>query len=132
MAAIANITVKKKDGTTDVVWTGIQGQGGDSAPARFASNTVGTAIAHRPTLQILSRDNGPKTARHFEGVFRYPNLVTDASAITKVDGQAVASFSFVLPKGMTDAQRGEAAYQFGNLLASSLVKASFDEGNAPT
>lgn len=132
MAAIANITVKKKDGVTDIVWTGIQGQGGDSAPARWASNTVGTAIAHRPTLQLVSRDNGPKTARHFDFVFRYPNLVTDSSSITKVDGQAVASGSFVLPKGMLDAQRGEAAYQLGHLLAATLIKQSFDEGNAPT
>ncbi|DAD50928.1 coat protein [ssRNA phage SRR6049586_1] len=33
MPAIANITVKKNDDTTDIVWTAVQPSSGDGTPA---------------------------------------------------------------------------------------------------
>lgn len=45
MPTLANITIKKADGTTDVVYTAIAGAAGDNTPAMFRNETIGTTLA---------------------------------------------------------------------------------------
>lgn len=40
MPQMANITVKKADGTTDVVYTALTPAGGDNSPARWSANAL--------------------------------------------------------------------------------------------
>lgn len=130
MPALANITVKKSDGTTDVVYTAITGAGQDGTPAVFRNNTVGTSPAERPTLLIVSKSNGPKTARRVNVDYTWPIVSTDPSGVKTVTGRATGQASFLAPQNQDVATIKEQAYQFGNLIGSALVKACFDEGNS--
>lgn len=132
MPQLANITVKKNDGTTDVVYTGVVPSAGDKTPAIFRSNTVGTAPNQRPELRVMSDYNGPRTARRVSGSFMYPTVVTGTDGKISVADRGVLTYSFVLPQGMLDADINEAVSQAVNLLASTLIKDSFKQGYAPT
>lgn len=131
MPTIANITVKKADGTTDVTYTAIAGASGDKTPAVFRNNTVGTTTAERPVLQVQSMSNGPKTARRVNCDFVWPLVTTDAGGNKVVSGKMSGTASVLVPQNQDPAVIKEQAYQFGNLMAAALIKASFDEGFAP-
>lgn len=132
MPTIANITVKKYDGTTDVVYTVVSASGGDSSPASWRNNTIGTAAGQRPEFRIASRSNGDKTARRLDGSYSYPGLVTGTDGIVRVSDRFNLTFSGVVPLGMLDTDIQEAAAQCLNLLASTLIKSSVITGFAPT
>jgi hypothetical protein len=131
MPTLANITVKKADGTTDVIYTAVAGATGDSTPAVFSNNTVGTTRAERPTLLISSKDNGPKTARRINVDYSWPIMATDAGGNKVANGRMTGTASVLLPMNQDNAVIGEQAAQFANLLGCALVKASFSEGYAP-
>lgn len=131
MPTLANITVKKADGSTDVVYTAVAGAAGDKTPAVFRNDTVGTTIAERPTLLIASRDNGPRTGRRVEVNFAWPTSVEDSAGNKTITGRMTGSASVLIPQNQEVENISEQAYQFGNLLASAIMKASFAEGYAP-
>lgn len=131
MPSLANITVKKADGTTDVIYTAIAGAAGDKTQAVFRNNTVGTTVAERPSLLIASRDNGPKTGRRVEVNFAWPTSVTDTAGNKTITGRMAGSASVLIPQNQDVATINEQAHQFGNLLGAALMRASFAEGFAP-
>lgn len=132
MPTMANITVKKNDGTTDVVYTAVVASGGDKSPAVWRNNTIGTAAAQRPELRLESRFNGDQTARRLEGSYSYPSLVTGSDGKINVASRFNLAFTGVVPAGMLDTDLNEAVAQSLNLLAATLVKQSFQTGFAPT
>lgn len=131
MPSIASITVKKADGTTDVVYTAVAGASGDKTPAVFRNNTVGTTTAERPLLQVQSLSNGPKTARRINCDYVWPLVTTDAGGNKVVSGKMSATASVLVPQNQDPAVIKEQAYQFGNLMAAALIKSTFEEGYAP-
>lgn len=131
MPSMANITVKKADGTTDVIYTAVTGAAGDNSPAVFRNNTVGTTLAERPSLLISSKDNGPRTGRRVNISFAWPIPSTDAGGNKIIAGRMTGTTSVLIPQNQDVAVIKEQAYQFANLLGSALIKASFDEGFAP-
>lgn len=132
MPQLANITVKKNDGTTDVVYTGVVPSAGDKSPAVWRSNSVGTAIAFRPELRLSSQSNGNRTLRRLEGSFTYPTTVVDSAGKTSVADRGFINFSIGVPQGMPDADVGEFISQGCNLIAAQLIKDSAKSGYAPT
>lgn len=132
MPALADIVVKKNDGTTNITWSGVVPSSGDNSPAVWRSQTVGTAPAHQPQLTIRSRYNGPRTARRVEGEVVYPTLVTGSDGKISVSDRAIISFSAVVPQGMATADINEAIAQGTNLVASSLLVSTLKAGFAPT
>lgn len=132
MPSLANITVKKNDGTTDIVWSGIAAASGDSSPAVWRSETVGTAVSHRPVLRMTSKDNVPKTLRRVDVQLNYPEPITGTDSITRVANNGVFTLSVALPNGMADAVKNEFVSQGLNLLASTLVKDCVKSGFAAT
>lgn len=128
---MANITVKKHDNVTDILWTAVTPSAGDRSPAVWKSNTVGTAASHRPELRITSRDNGPGDARRVEATGIYPQTVTGTDGKITVANKLPFNASFLVPKGMPDADVNEAVSQFCHLFASSLVKEVGRTGYAP-
>lgn len=132
MPTMADITVKKNDGTTDVVYTAFTPSAGDKTPAAWKNQTVGTAQSHRPALSLMSRDNGVNTARRVEGTYTYPTLAVGTDGKTNVVDKYIIGFSAVLPKAMPDADVNEAVSQGCNLIASALIKSSLKIGYAPT
>lgn len=133
MASLANITVKKNDGTTDIVWTGVCPSSGDGVPALWRSETVGSAPGHKPTLELSTRYNGARTARRIDGKFIYPQIATDSTTgLTTVVNRVVANISMAVPDACPTTDINEAVSQMFNLLVSTLVKDSFKTGFAPT
>lgn len=132
MPNLADITVKKNDGTTDIVYTGVVPSAGDKSPAIWRSNSVGTAQAHKPELLVSGQFNGPRTARRLTIKYFYPSLVTGSDGRTSVSDRAIADVTVTLPQGMADTDINEFGSQFVNLLASSLGRSMVKSGYAAT
>lgn len=127
---MADITVKKADGTTNVVYTAITASAGDRSPALWRNNTSATLRGNRSTLSMETHSNGPGTARRDTLKFNYPVIRT-------VDGQEVQvgvvpmDLSAVVANGLTDAEISEAIEQGLNCFASTLIRQSVALGYAP-
>lgn len=133
MSDMANIVVKKADGTTDITYTKISPSGGDGVPAVWRSNSVGSAFSHRPEFRIWFRESADGRQRVEKSTYKYPQISTDTTTgLTSVANTAFFSTGANLPKGMPAADIKEACYQHANLLASALIKLSMEEGVAPT
>jgi hypothetical protein len=129
MSTIANLTVKKNDGTTDIVWTALSGQGGPNLPATYASQTVGSALAHQPTMTFVAKDSGDKETRRMNFQVIYPYLVTDSASNVTVPRKGQVDVSFAMPMVMTATQWNECVSQTINLLTA--LKADIKAGTAP-
>lgn len=133
MPAGSNITIKKNDGTTDIQWTFVTPSSGDRSAAVWQSQTVGSALAHRPTFSLTARDNGPGTGRRFDWRMQYPQIATNTTTgVTSVVQKAVADGSFLIPKDMATTDTFEAISQCFHLLATTLMKDHFKSGYSAT
>lgn len=135
MPAMASITVKKFDGTTDIVYDALSASGGDGSPAVWRQDTgaaAGLPVGLRPTLKLSSTWNGPKTARQMKFNFVMPYAVQD-STTTKYSAtdRIVADGIITLPQAIPAANINE-VYQLLNLLAATLVKQAVAAGYSPT
>ncbi len=136
MPTMASITVKKYDGTTDIVFDQLAGSGGEGIPAIWrqdTGNTAGLPVGMRSSLTLATKWNGPKTARQalFEASFPYATQDSTTTLYSAKD-KALLKGVFTLPVAIPSSWLNEAAYQGANLLASTLVKSSFSAGFAPT
>lgn len=132
MPNMANVTIKKNDGTTDVLYTAVVPSSGDKSPAVWRNLTVGTAAGHRPEARIASRANGTGTGRRLDGDFKYPSLVTGTDGKTQVSDRFQLTISGIVPLGMPDTDVNEAVSQALNFYAAALLKDTFKSGYAPT
>lgn len=133
MAAIANIVVKKNDGTTDITYSAVVGSGGDKSPAIWRSTSVGYASGHQPEVKMSARPNGAGNGRRVDINYVYPMLLTDGNTgLTTVTTKATATVSVFVPADMQTVDVDEAVSQMVNLLSSTLFKSSLKSGFAPT
>lgn len=132
MPSLANITVKKNDGTTDITWTGVAASAGDKSPAIWRSQTVGSAPGFQPSFQMTSRPNGTGSARRVDVVITYPYTTTGTDGKTYLAEKAIFTGSMLCPLGMPSTDFNEAVAQGMNLLASALVKSCLQSGFAAT
>lgn len=136
MATIASITVKKFDGTTDIIYDALAGSGGDSSPAIWRQDTgavAGLPVGLRNTLKLWTMFNGPKTARQAKFDFVAPYAVQDSTTtLYAAKDRVVASGIITLPQGIPSTWLNEASFQFGNLMAAALIKSSIAGGYSPT
>jgi len=132
MPSIANLVIKKNDGTTDVTYTAEVPSSGDKSPALWRNQSVGTAIAHRPTLTLSSRNNGTGTARRMDGKLVYPTTVTGTDGRVTVADKAIIEFGGLIPLNMAVADLNEAVAQAANAFKHTVVQDSFKAGYAPT
>jgi len=132
MPNLGNITIKKADGTTDVLFTGVSPSAGDKSPAIFRSNSVGSSVLARPELRVTAQNNGTNTARRIKIDFTYPQVADNIVAGTRqVVGRANFSLTGIVPVAMDDEIVTEACTQVINLLASSLMRDVVLSGYAP-
>lgn len=130
MPNITNLTVKKADGTTDVTYSAKTASGGDSSPARWSSDTASATPGFRPTFQMKTRDNGPKTARAFDTAYRFP-VVRSVNGVDTIVATIPINVNGTVPQMVTTAEASEAVYQGLNLNASALIKECARDGFAP-
>jgi hypothetical protein len=129
---MAAITVKKADGTTDIVYSNMTPSGGDKVPAVWRSESVGASANLRPTLQLVSEWNGPRTARRITASYQYPYTVTDSTtSTTTVKARIPFTIQGTVPAEVPDDIVAEACAQVANLFDSTLIQDSFKSGFAP-
>lgn len=131
MSSMANITVKKNDGTTDIVYTALTPSAGDTVPALWRSNTVSTIPLHRPSLSMVAQNNQAKNARKVRLAYNYPVVAMIGGVETKL-GVIPLELNATLGTNFDDSIVAEAVSQFGNLAVSALIRLATKEGFAPT
>lgn len=133
MANMADITVKKADGTTDVVYVAATPSAGDKSPAIWTQNAFSGVQGFRPRFELSTQSNGAGNIRQMRARFSYPSLYTDTTtSLQKLSGTVGFDGICYLPQNLTTTEWKEAWAQLGNLLCSSLVRASAETGFAPT
>lgn len=130
MANIANIVVKKTDGTTDVTFTAIAGSASDGQPATWQNTAGSTVRAYRPSLSMKAKLNGTKTARRVDVTGLFP-IVRVVNSVDTLVGKIPLDFSCPVPEWATDAEVNEAVDQFINLLASVHIRTHVKSGYSP-
>lgn len=128
MPNIANVTVKKADGTTDIVYTALNPAGGDGIPAIFRAQTVGLSPAARPEVRVSGKS--VKTGREIRVTAHYPNVKTVSGVETITPGFKFSG-TFHLENSQSQVDSDEGASQFANFVASTLVKACASSGFPP-
>ncbi|DAD50685.1 coat protein [ssRNA phage SRR6960799_21] len=133
MAQIADILIKKADGTTDITYSAICPSSGDGVPAVWRSETVGSAMAHRPEIRLAAKDGQNGAKRVFRATYVYPQIATNTTTgVTSVVDRVMASFDLTFPKGMAQVDVNEAVTQFCNLVASGQFKNALKSGYSNT
>jgi hypothetical protein len=133
MANMADITVKKADGTTNITFTALTPSSGDKVAATWRSETAGLAAALRPTYEMQSQWNGPRTARRVQINGQYPFTVTDTTtSTTTVKARVPFNATWTVPTEVPDTVVAEAVAQLSNLMVSTLVQTSIKLGYSPT
>lgn len=132
MPNMANITVKKADGSTDVTFNAASPSAGDLSPAVWRQNAASGIIGHRPKVTLVVRDNAAKTGRVFQSAGSFPITFTDSGGKVSLVATVPLRFEGTLPAGVSDAQLQEAVYQYGNLINSALFRSALTEQYAPT
>lgn len=131
MPTMADITVKKADGTTNVTYSATTPAAGDKSPALWINNAVGTVLAARPRFTLVSASNGTRRARRLRTTFVWPKARTDTAGNVTVAGGASGESSYLVPQDMTLTEIDEFVAQYSGLLHSALVQASVKSGYAP-
>ncbi len=136
MPSMASITVKKADTTTDIVYDAVSAASG-SEPAVWRQDTnapAGLPVGLRPTFEMSSKWNGPKTARVMNIKFIYPYAIqsTDTTAYTSKDRVVINGGNITAPQGIPSSVLDEAMAQYTNLVDSALVLSALKAGYAPT
>jgi len=135
MPSMASITVKKADGTTDIVFDSIAASGGESSPAVWRQDTgaaAGLPVGLRSLFKLASKWNGPKTARLITFELVQPYAVQDSTTtLYSAKDRVVMTGTITLPQALPAANLNEAV-QLLNLMSSTLIKSSVQAGYAPT
>lgn len=119
MPSMADLVVKKNDGTTNITWTAIQRSSGDSSPAIWREQTLTTMRGGQPTLQLWAKWSGnARDARRSEVRAVYPYVVSDGSfspALQSVKAQIIYGSYLIVPEVIPTAYADEAIAQVLNL-----------------
>lgn len=133
MPSMANITIKKADGTTDIVYTALTPSAGDKVPAQWRVESIGSVAGNRPVYSVVSRYTVDRKARIVEGKLTYPETYTDSTTgIVSVRNREVFSHSSVVHLDVADAIVAELVAQGANLQKSILIQDVLKSGFAPT
>lgn len=130
MPNMANITVKAANGTTDKVFTSLTPSAGDTVAATW-SDTTESVPDFRPRLSMVTRFNGPRTARVARVLLTFPIKGTVGGA-EQVVARVPMEFSMTLPTNVASSAVEEAIAQGTNLLVSTLIRDSLKAGYSPT
>lgn len=127
MANIANITVKKSDGTTDITYNALVGSAGDKQPALWSVTAASGKASHRPQARMVSQSNQAKTVRRVEITTVLP-VVQSVNGVDTITDNVPAVTTFMLPVGVDDTVKAELVAQHSNLLANASVRAQILTG----
>lgn len=133
MPSMADITVKKNDGTTNVVYTALVPSAGDKSAAFWRQTAASGIPSAGPSLSVSSKSsvNGKVRIVTIDG--SYPITSTNSTTgLTTVVDQDKFHAEFQLKSEFAQANHDEHVAQMVNLLASTLLQAAIKSGFAPT
>lgn len=130
MAAIANITVQNA-AAANVIYVAKVPSSGDKTPALWTQDAASGIPGFRPRFDVVTRDNGNKTTRIIEGNFSFP-VTSVIGGVDTLLGTVPFRFSGSMPVGLDITKINDAFVQFGNLLVSTLIRSTAQDGYAPT
>lgn len=132
MPQLADITIKKADGTTDVIYVALSPSAGDKSPAQWRVEALGTVPGNRPQFQVSSKYSADRQARIVEGKLIYPETYTDSNTgIVATRLRETFQFTSIIRQDAADATTAELAAQAANLLKSTLMQSVLKTGFAP-
>jgi hypothetical protein len=132
LAAIADITVKKADGTTDIIWSAVTGSGVDGTAALWRNNASAGFVGQRPTYTLTSRSNQAGTVRRLDGVITFPSVYTETStSLTKEVGVMSIKFSVAVPQNLPNADIREFAAQATHVINDGMTYNAILTGYSP-
>jgi hypothetical protein len=133
VSSISNITVKKDDGATDIIYVAKSPSSGDGTPARWRADSAGTADAFKPELTVAGHLNGGGTARWLNFRYTMPHVFTDSTtSLSAVNSRAQASLDMSFPVSMPDSVTNEFVSQFCNLVNKTEIRTIMKEKFPPT
>lgn len=132
MSTISNITVKKNDGTTDVIYTAIEGKSGDN-PARWKAPALGATPVTQPELRVGSKVVPNSGKGKVIATFALPySVVNSTTGVTSVVSKELFRLEYTGDNEIPSAVRDEGVSQGMNLLASASFKTMLKELSAAT
>lgn len=129
MPNMANVVVKKNDGTTDITYTALSPSAGDKAEAMWRENSKSSIVNYRPTFTMSTQSNAAGTVRRVRTKYKYPVTATE-NGVEVLKGYHVIEKIAQLFQ-YDDASVNEAVSQEANLGTSTLIKQSAQAGFAP-
>lgn len=134
MPAIADLTVKKNDNATDVVYVAKVPSSGDTVSAMWRFDAHGAPYAGlKPTLVMSSRWASNKAARRVDMKGTYDSYATDSTTtVSSRVGGVTMTFSITADQHIPQADIDEGVSQLTNLLTNSTVRSCLKAGFAAT
>lgn len=131
--AFSNQTIKKADGTTDIVYEAYVPSSGDGSASVYREQpSNSTALASElATVKVTASPNGAGTARRVIVDFRRNVVSKDTSNVGTILGSTPGRFELLLPSQLPLGEHAESAEQFVNFLASAQVRAAIRTAMAP-
>lgn len=132
MLNMADLTVKKEDGTTNVAYVAQAPSAGDKTPAVWRVTAENPVAAYRTEYRLMAAWNGAKTGRKIEEHFSAPYPVVDTNGrviAVKRYNRVVTHF---VDQEIPDSYLRDKIAEGANLSASTLVKASVLAGYSPS
>jgi hypothetical protein len=130
---MADMTVKKADNTTDVIFNALAPSSGDTVPSVWRQEAMATQPNLKATVSLKAGWNGPRDARRVQMDFMYPYTSTDSTnGLTTVVARIPIQVTATVPQLIPDSVISEAVAQCGNLLDHALIQSCFKAGYAAT
>lgn len=127
MSTAANITIKKNDGTTDIVYGVLSGASGTN-PAVWKAPATGATQNTQPELRITSKLIPRTDQVQVVATYMYPYAVVNSTTgVTSIQFREIGRLQFNGSTAVPQATHDEACSQFVNLLASAAVKTQLKE-----
>lgn len=131
MPQMADIVVKKADGTTDLTYVAQAPSSGDKTSAIWDPSTLGTARGFRPEFRVNASSNTGKTVRFVDGILYFPDVQTVGGSDVVANRNSF-SFKLTVAENTPDATVEELVAQATNLLSSTLIRATLNSRFAPS
>lgn len=133
MPNMADLTIKKADGTTDVTYVALTPSGGDRIAAQWRVEAIGAVAGNRPVFTISAKSSADKQARIIEGKLSYPETFTDSTTgIVSTRLRETYAFTAIVRQDAADATTAEFAAHAANLVKHTLIQSVIKTGYAPT
>lgn len=132
MSTAANITVKKNDGVTDIVYGVLEGRSGDN-PARWKAPALGATPVTQPEFRVSQKTmNGSDKGKVIATFFFPYSVVNTTTGVTSVESREMFRLEYTGDLAIPQVIRDEAVSQGVNLMASTGFKVMLKELSAAT